>query len=79
MSSVLYKKNMIHFNDNSWHYRLVLYVFGKNFFTERDTIDADIFDKTNNIVWTRKPKLVNFCHYHLYMGGEHFSHMIQQK
>ena len=54
---------MIHFNDDSWHYRLVLYVFGKNFFTERDTIDMDIYDKTKDIVWTRKPKVVNFCPY----------------
>ncbi len=54
---------MIHFNDDSWHYKLVLYVFGKNFFTERDTIDMDIYDKTKDIVWSRKPKVVNFCPY----------------
>ncbi len=54
---------MLHFNDNSWHYHLVLYVFGKNFFTEKDTIDMDIYHKTKDIIWTRKPKVVNFCPY----------------
>jgi len=63
ITSNLYKKNMIHFNDDSWHYRLVLYVFGKNFFTERDSINWDIYEKTTDIIWTRKPKVVNFCPY----------------
>lgn len=54
---------MLHFNTQSWHYRLVLYVFGKNFFLERDTIDLDEFKKTNRIIWTKKPKIINFCPY----------------
>ena len=41
----------------------MLYVFGKNFFTERDHIDFEESAKTNTIVWTRKPRVVNFCPY----------------
>jgi len=54
---------MLQYNTTSWHFRLVLYVFGKNFFTERDSIDYDATEKTNTLVWTRKPKIVNFCPY----------------
>ena len=54
---------MIVFNTSSWHYKLVLYVFGKNFFTEKDTVDFDRYGKDREIIWTRKPKVVNFCPY----------------
>jgi hypothetical protein len=54
---------MLQFNTDSWHYRLVLYVFGKNFFTEQDTLDFDECEKTGTLVWIRKPKVVNFCPY----------------
>lgn len=42
---------------------MVLYVFGTNFFTETDTIDLDATLKANTAVWTRKPRVVNFCPY----------------
>jgi len=54
---------MLHFNTSSWHYRLVMYIFGKNFFTEHDTIDMTEYKKSAKIVWTRKPKVINFCPY----------------
>lgn len=54
---------MLHFNTLSWHYKLVLYVFGKNFFLEKDKIDYDASEKLNTIIWTKKPKVVNFCPY----------------
>jgi len=54
---------MIQFNTDSWHFRLVMYVFGNSFFTERDSIDFDATEKTKEIVWTTKPKVVNFCPY----------------
>ena len=54
---------MLLYHTNSWHYLLVLYVLGKNFFTEKDTIDFDASHKTQTIIWTRKPRVVNFCPY----------------
>jgi len=42
---------------------MVLYVFGKNFFLERKTLDFDATEKTKKVVWTRLPKVVNFCPY----------------
>ena len=45
------------------HYLLVLYVFGKNFFTERDSIDFTATEKKMSVVWSRKPRVVNFCPY----------------
>jgi len=41
----------------------VLYVFGTNFFTEIDTLDHKATFKANTAVWTRKPRVVNFCPY----------------
>jgi len=63
---------MIHFNDDSWHYRLVLYVFGKNFFIEKDGLDFDAMNKMYDskipteyykMIYKTKPKVVNFCPY----------------
>ncbi len=54
---------MLQYNITSWHFRLVLYVFGKNFFTEPDTIDAKASEKALRLIFTRKPKVVNFCPY----------------
>ena len=51
------------FDTSSWHYKFVLYVLGKNFFTEKDTINLDESEKKNIIIWTRKPRVVNFCPY----------------
>jgi len=63
---------LIHFNNDSWHYRLVLYVFGKNFFIEKDGIDFAAMEKQfgpylptsyHNMIYKTKPKVVNFCPY----------------
>jgi len=54
---------VIVFNTSAWHYKLVMYVFGKNFFTEQDNVDLEQYEKDRTIVWTRKPKVVNFCPY----------------
>ena len=51
------------FDTSSWHYKFVLYVLGKNFFTEKDTINLDESEKKNTIIWSRKPRVVNFCPY----------------
>lgn len=54
---------MLLYHTDSWHYKLVLYVLGKNFFTEKDKIDFEASEKKMQIVWTRKPRIVNFCPY----------------
>lgn len=63
---------MIHFNTKSWHYRLVLYIFGKNFFIEKDGLDYDAMEKAfgsnrslkyHEFIYKTKPKIVNFCPY----------------
>ncbi len=63
---------LIHFNNNSWHYKLVLYVFGKNFFIEKDGLDFAAMEKQfgpnlptdyHNMIYKTKPKVVNFCPY----------------
>lgn len=63
---------MIHYGDDSWHYRLVLYVFGKNFFIEKDGLDFDAMNKMydskipteyHKMIYKTKPKVVNFCPY----------------
>ena len=63
---------MLHFNTLSWHYRLVLYVFGKNFFIEKDGLDFDAMNKMYDskipteyykMIYKTKPKVVNFCPY----------------
>lgn len=54
---------MLLYNTDSWHYVLVLYVLGKNFFTERDTIDFHKSQKFKTVIWTRKPRVINFCPY----------------
>lgn len=54
---------MLQYNVTSWHFRLVMYVFGKNFFTEPDTIDLEATEKAMKLVYTRRPKVVNFCPY----------------
>jgi len=63
---------LIHFNNDSWHYRLVLYVFGKNFFIEKVGLDFDAMDKLfdpkrplkyHEMIYKTKPKVVNFCPY----------------
>jgi len=51
------------FNTDSWHFKVVMYVFGEEFFTEVDDIDFEIFRISRKVVWTRKPKVVNFCPY----------------
>ncbi len=52
------------FKKNAWHYRLVWFTFGEEFFTE---IDWDQTLKTseayNDIQWVRKTKTVNLCPY----------------
>ena len=63
---------MIHFNTLSWHYKLVLYVFGKNFFIEKDGFDFAAMERTfdpkiptdyHKIIYKTKPKVINFCPY----------------
>lgn len=54
---------MLQYNTTSWHFILVMYVFGKNFFTEIDTLNAEATEKAMRLVFTRKPKVVNFCPY----------------
>jgi len=64
---------LIHFNTHSWHYRLVLYIFGKNFFIEKDGLDFAAMEKLydpkrprdyhHEMIYKTKPKVVNFCPY----------------
>ena len=64
---------MIVFDINSWHYKLILYTFGKNFFLDTSELDwkaikeidsTKLIDMTwNNYPRIEKPKTVNLCPY----------------
>ena len=56
------------FDKNSWHYRLVVYVFTSDFFLEIDGIDIQSMDaidmeKDFHIIYKKKPRTVNLCPY----------------
>ncbi len=60
------------YSTSSWHYRLIVYVFGKNFFIEKDGLDFTAMDKMYDskiptdyykMIYKTKPKVVNFCPY----------------
>lgn len=52
------------FKKNAWHYWLVRYTFGEEFFTEIDWNQTlKISEAFNDIQWVRKTKTVNFCPY----------------
>lgn len=53
---------MIQFNTNSWHYRIVMYVFGDSFFTVKE-LDLQKSIKQLGAIYTKTPKIVNFCPY----------------
>lgn len=58
------------FNKNSWHYRLILYSFGKNFFSDakidmkatEEAFDADRKEELK-FIYKYTPKTVNLCPY----------------
>ena len=55
---------MLIFDNKAWHYRLILWTFGENFFTEIDwneTFKAS--EAVSELKYVRKPKTVNFCPY----------------
>jgi len=59
---------MLIYNIKSWHYYLILYVYGKNFFTEVTGIDIKAMESVNmekefKIMYLTKPRTVNFCPY----------------
>ena len=64
---------MIVFDINSWHYKLILYTFGKNFFLDTSELDwkaikeidsTKLIDMTwKNYPRIEKPKTVNLCPY----------------
>lgn len=56
------------FDKNSWHYRLVVYVFTSEFFLEIDGIDIQSMEtvdmeKDFRIIYKKKPRTVNLCPY----------------
>ncbi len=52
------------FKKNSWHYMIVLYTFGEEFFTEIDWPETlKTSEAYSEIKWIRKAKTVNFCPY----------------
>lgn len=52
------------FKKNSWHYWLVQYTFGENFFTEIDWSETlKTSEAFQDVQWVRKTKTVNFCPY----------------
>lgn len=53
---------MFVFNTNSWHFKIVKYVFGESFFTEKK-INLDKTIHTQNITYDSVPKIVNLCPY----------------
>lgn len=64
---------MLLYNTDSWHYRLVLYVFTKEFFLETAGIDLKAMESQYNtqtkqkehfeFIYIKKPKTINFCPY----------------
>ena len=64
---------MIVFDINSWHYKLILYTFGKNFFLDTSELDWKAIKeidstKLMDLTWENyprieKPKTVNLCPY----------------
>ena len=56
------------FDKNSWHYKLVVYVFGVDFFLETDGFDIQAMSTVNmekdfKIIYKKKPRTVNLCPY----------------
>jgi len=63
---------MLLYNTNSWHYRLVLYIFSNDFFMETAGLDYKAMDsqctsqsKSDEFefIYIKKQKVVNFCPY----------------
>jgi len=63
---------MLLYNVNSWHYRLVLYIFSNDFFMETMGLDFKAMDSQYNsktkedefqFIYKKKSKTVNFCPY----------------
>lgn len=64
---------MLLYNTDSWHYRLVLYVFTKEFFLETAGIDLKSMESQYNtqtkqeehfeFIYIKKPRTINFCPY----------------
>ena len=56
------------YSTNSWHYRLIVYIFSPEFFLETDGFDYQAMDSVNmdkdfKIIYKKKPKTVNLCPY----------------
>ena len=56
------------FDKNSWHYRLVVYIFTSEFFLESDGIDMQSMEtvdmeKDFRIIYKKKTRTVNLCPY----------------
>ena len=63
---------MLLYQTNSWHYRLVLYIFTKEFFLETTGLDYKAMDSQYNLqtkrddfkfIYKKKTKTINFCPY----------------
>lgn len=64
---------MIIFDINSWHYKLILYTFGKNFFLDTSELDWQAIKEIDStklidMSWNdypriEKPKTINLCPY----------------
>lgn len=60
--------NHLIFDNNSWHYRLIVYIFTSEFFLETDGIDIKAMDSVNmekdfEIIYKKKSRTVNLCPY----------------
>jgi hypothetical protein len=60
------------FNKKAWHYKLILYTFGENFFLDTSQIDWQAMESNYNphtkeddfkFIYKSTPKTVNFCPY----------------
>lgn len=64
---------MLLYHTNSWHYKLILYVFTKEFFLETTGLDYDAMESRYNpqtkqdndfkFIYKKKSRTVNFCPY----------------
>jgi len=60
---------MLLYSTDSWHYKIILYVFSKEFFLETDKLDFEAMDAQQEsgdefkFIYKMKPRTVNFCPY----------------
>ena len=53
---------MFVFNTDSWHYKIVFFVFGNSFFTIKK-LDIEASVSSGDLIYKKDPKIINLCPY----------------